>query len=300
MALDGDPVSRDVITTPRLVGDMDEDWYHQDFGPVAEGSLSVSGAKKLLPPSCPAVFDYERSHPKPPTAQMEEGTIVHAMLLGTDARAVVLDYPNYSKKEAQQARDAARAAGRIPVLPHKYAELEAVAQAVLDDDECAGLLAEGDSEASMFWVDEEAGIWCRGRIDRLTHFDGLPTIVDLKTAASSAPDKFAKSVDEYCYYMQSEWYREGLAALLGCDRDDVDFVFVVVPTEPPYLPMAYRLEDPRDIAIGRQRNAIAREKYADCAAVNAWPKWSSDIHPLSLPGYARNRIGSEILRAYDY
>lgn len=281
-----------IITKPGLYPDIPEDEYHRDCIPAEfGGSLSVSGAKKLLPPSCPAIFEYERRNPRPPSTEMETGTIVHGILLGTGQEAEVLDYPNYATKAAKEARDKARAAGRVPVLLHKWEEAERIAQAVRDDDECGGLLAEGDSEVSGFWVDPEFAIWCRLRMDRLTYFGLTPTIVDLKTAASSSPAKFAKAAAEYRYDLQSVWYPQGLAAILGIDDwRDVDFVLVVVPTEPPYIPMAYRLEDERDIASAAEDCRIAREKYRDCTAAGVWPKWSRDITPLSLPGYARKQI----------
>lgn len=283
-------MSRDIITKPCIVGGMDEDWYHSDFGPVPEGSLSSSGAKLLLPPNCPAIFEHQRRHPSAPSTEMETGTIVHGILLGTGQPAEVLDYPNYTTKAAREARDKARDAGRVPVLLHKWAEAEAIARAVMDDDECGGLLAQGDREQSMFAVDPEFGIWLRGRMDSYTLFGEVPTIVDLKTTADSSPQKFAKSIAEYRYDIQDWWYRELLAILLGCQPEDVDFVIVAVPVSRPYLPMAYRIEDERDIANARADCRIAREKYRDCAGAGVWPKWAADITPLSLPGYARKRI----------
>lgn len=285
-------MSRDVITAPQLVPDMDEDWYHSD--PVQGGSLSVSGAKMLLAPSCPAVYQWHRAHPRRPSSEMELGTVVHGMLLGTGQPVAIIGHDNYTTKAAKEAKAAAIAAAKVPMLLHKYVEAEAIAQAVRDDDECGGLLAEGRREESMFTRDPESGIWLRGRTDSNTLFGETPTIVDVKTAADSSPEKFAKSIAEYRYDMQSEWYREMLAALLGCDRDDVDFVFVAVPTSPPFLPMAYRIEDPRDIENARESNRIAREVFRDCTERGVWPKWSRDITPISLPGYSRARIEREI------
>lgn len=281
-----------IITKPGLYLDIPEDEYHRDCIPAEfGGSLSVSGAKKLLPPSCPAIFEYERRNPRPPSSEMELGTVVHGMLLGTGQPVEVCDFPDWRTNKAKDAKAAALERGAVPMLPHQHAEAEAIAQAVRDDDECGGLLAEGDSEVSGFWVDPEFAIWCRLRMDRLTYFGLTPTIVDLKTAASSSPAKFAKAAAEYRYDMQSVWYPQGLAAILGIDDwRDVDFVLVVVPTEPPYIPMAYRLEDERDIASAAEDCRIAREKYRDCTAAGIWPKWSRDITPLSLPGYARKQI----------
>ena len=50
---------------------MDEDAYHAD--PVPGGSLSASGAKLLLPPSCPALYHYRRDHPKAAQGRVRPG-----------------------------------------------------------------------------------------------------------------------------------------------------------------------------------------------------------------------------------
>ena len=48
-----------VVDEPGVYDGLDEAAYHAD--PVPGGSLSASGAKLLLPPSCPALYaDRER------------------------------------------------------------------------------------------------------------------------------------------------------------------------------------------------------------------------------------------------
>lgn len=284
-------MARPVITAPGLYPDIDEDWYHGD--PVEHGSLSVSGAKLLLPPSCPAKFDYARSHPHKSTKAMDAGTRAHRLVLGKGAELAVLDYPDYKTKAAQEAKKAAFAAGKIPTLPHELAEAQAIADSVRADELAGPLFAEGDAEQSMFWFDEQYQIWLRGRMDWLTYFDGFPCIVDLKKTADASPQEFARSVDKYRYYMQDPHYRDGLAAVLKCDPDEIDFLFVSVEPEPPHLVMTYRLPL-EDVDLGRACNAIAREHYRDCAAAGVWPKWSDSITDLPLPGYSRARIAKEI------
>lgn len=271
-----------------LYGDIPEDLYHRDI--VPEGSLSVSGAKKLLPPSCPAIYDYDRAHPKRASRSMELGTVVHGMILGTGQEVAVVDAADYRTKAAKEARDAALAAGMVPMLPHEHAQAEEIVAAVRQHETAAALLEDSDPEVSMFWQDEEFGIWLRGRMDAMTyHGLGGPAIVDLKTAADASPERFAKSVADFGYYMQDPWYRQGLAACLGCEWQDIDFIFIVVPTTPPYLPMTYRIAD-ADVERGGERNRMAREIYRDCTASGAWPSWSDEIEDLALPGYARQRI----------
>jgi hypothetical protein len=284
-----------VITKPGLYPDIPEDEYHRD--PVPEGSLSVTSAKKLLPPGCPAIFAWERQHPKPPTKSMELGTVVHGLVLGTGQPVGVVDADNWRGNEAKEAKAKAIAAGEVPMLAKDYAEAKAIAAAVHAHPLAGALLAEGDAEQSMFWQDPEFGIWLRGRTDWLTWF-GNPTVVDVKTCASASPEDVAKSIAKYGYYMQDPWYREGIAATTGCTPEDVEFLFLFVPTEQPYLPMIYRLGD-ADVELGTQRNRIAREKYRDCTEAGIWPAWSEDIVDIALPGWTVRGIESEINEYYN-
>jgi hypothetical protein len=104
--------------------------------------------------------------------------------------------------------------------------------------------------------------------------------------------------------MQDPWYRDGVAAILGVDDpDDVDFMFGVVQTAPPYLVQVYRVS-PSDVDRGRDLNRIATEIYRDCTETGTWPAWSEDITELSLTGYARQRIERTLNAwhgiSYDY
>jgi PDDEXK-like uncharacterized protein DUF3799 len=295
-----------VITKPGLYPDIPEDKYHAD--PVPEGSLSHSGAKLLLPPSCPAIYDWQRQHPKRSSKSQDLGTVVHSMVLGKGQDVRVLDFDDRRTKAYKEAEAAALAADCIPMLRKDYMQAEDIAQAVMGHDTAGALFAEGDAEVSMFWQDSEFGIWCRARSDWLTWIDGMPTIVDVKTTADVSPEHWAKSAADFAYHMQDPWYRRGLATLLGCEPADVDFIFAVVPTSPPYLPMLYRLH-PLDVERGEEQGRQAREIYRDCSQTGVWPDWtkgSGDITDLALPGYARSRIDRSlnefrgIITDYDF
>lgn len=287
-------MSRDVITRPQLVGDMDEDWYHSPFGPVPEGSLSSSGAKLLLPPNCPAIFDYQRRHGKRPSKAMELGTVVHGLVLGTGQPVDVHDYRDWTTKAAKEAKAKSLEAGHVPMLTDKYAEALAIAEAVREHPTAGPLLAEGDAEVSGFWQDEEFGVWRRCRWDHLTPYG---EIADLKTCASAAPQDVARAMHDYGYYLQNAWYRDGYTALLG--EEPRDFLNVFVATEPPHLITIARLKD-EHVALGRQRCRAALEKYRDCAELDVWPAWSDDPIDISLPYWAQRQIEQEILHDYDH
>jgi hypothetical protein len=294
-------MARPVITEPGLYPDIDEDWYHLDC--VEGGSLSVSGAKLLLPPSCPALFDWHRQHGRHSRA-MNTGTRVHALVLGKgEEHLALLPYDEYRTDEAKAARDAAIAAGKVPTKPHEMAEAQEIADAVFADPEARKLLdCVTDTELSGFWRDEEHGIWLRMRVDALGWRD-RPGIFDVKTTADVSPAGFAKSLAEYRYDMQDRHYREGLAAILSdtageLDADDIDFLFIAVQTAEPHLVMTYEL-GADDHERAEASNRIARATYAACAKRGVWPKWSDSAMELSLPYNRAKQIERDINDYYS-
>jgi hypothetical protein len=283
-------VTRPVITEPGLYPDIDEDWYHAD--PVSGGSLSVSGAKLML--QAPAKYDYARRNGSKSSKSMDTGTRVHALVLGKgEEHLAELPFDEYRTDEAKAARDKAIAAGKIPTKPREMDEAKAIADAVLKNPTTGGLFTDGDAEVSMFWRDPEFGIMLRGRADYMTYFDRLPTIVDFKTSADASAEEFAKSVYKYGYHRQDPHYREGWASILGCDWQDIDFVFAVAETDPPYLVATYRIK-PEHVDLGREQNRIARERFRDCMKADRWPGYSEEIEDLELPRYGVQRIEKDI------
>ena len=88
---------------------MPEDAYHAD--PAPGGSLSASGAKLLLPPSCPALYQCAGLGRRPPKAEFDYGTAAHMYVLGAGPVIVLIDAPDWRTKAAQDAREEARAQG---------------------------------------------------------------------------------------------------------------------------------------------------------------------------------------------
>ena len=265
------------------VYDMDEATYHAD--PVPGGSLSASGAKKLL--ACPARFEHDRQSPPPPTAAMELGTAAHNLVLGTGPELVLIDAENYRTKAAQEAARTARAAGKVPLLPHEHEQVKAIAHAVTSHPVAGRLFEAGRPEQSLFWEDPDWGIWRRARLDWLP--DGTRPrfiVADLKSCTCASPAAIAKAVANYGYHIQAPWYLDGVRAL-GLHGDPV-FLFVFVETAPPYLITVAQLDDGA-MAHGRHLGQEACERYRDCSAVGIWPAYTDDIALISLPRWAQTR-----------
>lgn len=269
------------------VYDIDEATYHAD--PVPGGSLSSTGARRLLPPGCPAQFKHERDHGQQPKRHLELGTIAHKLVLGSGPDIDVLDFDNYQTKAAQQQRDEARAAGHVPLLRHEYEQAQAMADAIRRHSRAGRLLApgSGEPEQTLIWRDEETGVWCRARLDWL----GVRRIVDLKTTTDASPEAIQKAIWTYRYHQQRGWYVDGHRAVLG---EDADFTFVFVAKTPPYLVTVVELDDVAALA-GDARNHRARHIYADCVRTGHWPDHGDLVHHLPLPPYAEARDMEEYL-----
>jgi hypothetical protein len=287
----------DLVITEPGVYDMPDDVYHAD--PVPGGSLSASGAKKLLPPSCPARFRYDRDNPPQPSSAMELGSAAHKLVLGIGAQLVLVDADNYRTKAAQETAKTARAAGMVPLLPQEMAAAAAMADAIRAHPLAGALFAPGSGrpEQSLFWVDHLTGIWRRARLDWLPfpRYDGSgrlarPVIADLKSCASAEPGAIARAVSKFGYAIQAPWYCDALAAL--GPHPDPAFVFVFVESDPPHLITVAHLEDD-SMAAGRKLGRLACERFRDCAKDDLWPAYSekpTDIEEIRLPYWALREI----------
>jgi hypothetical protein len=278
-----------VITEPGIYDGMTEAEYHAD--PVPGGSLSSTGARKLLPPSCPALYRWEQDHPVFKDV-FDFGSAAHKLVLGAGPKIEVIDAKDWRTNAAKAARDQARANGFVPLLPHDWEHVEAMAAAIQDHPLAGPLLdplAGGKAEQSGFWIDEEFGVWCRFRLDWLSGQrtrDGRPVIVDYKSSPCAEPETFArKSVAEFSYHQQDAFYCDGYSALTG---EDPVFLFAVQEKQPPYLVSVVQLTE-EDRQVGRERNRHAIERYRDCKAAGVWPGYGDDIEPITLPAWARSR-----------
>ena len=283
-------MSAPAVTEPGVY-ELDESVYHADA--VAGRSLSVSGCKRLLPPSCPAMFAYERDFGRAPKAAFDFGHAAHAVVLGTGAPLVVVDAKDWRTKAAQEARDAAYEAGSTPILPGEYAQVQGMAAALREHPTAAALLEpkDGAPEQSLFWRDEPTGTMLRSRLDWLPHVNGSRMVIaDYKTCAASDLASIIKAVHTFGYHMQAAFYRAGVQAL-GLD-DDPAFVLIFQSKTAPYL---VQCVEPDDFAleVGAALNRKAIDLYAHCTATDTWPGWGHGITRVSLPPWAATDLDME-------
>ncbi|MFE1170414.1 PD-(D/E)XK nuclease-like domain-containing protein [Nocardiopsis sp. NPDC058789] len=283
------------VTGAGIYADMPEAVYHAD--PVPGGSLSSSGARKLLAPSCPALFRHEQLYGQPHKAVFDFGRAAHEEVLGVGGGIEVVEYADWKKKDAQNARAAAYAAGKTPLLPKEYEVVKTMAEE-LKRHPIAGALFQpgtGRPEQSLFWKDPATGVICRARFDWLpTQVKGKRLVIgDYKTCRSAAPADIAKAVHEHGYHQQDDFYRRG-ARELGIGDKDTSFVFIFQQKTAPYLVTVVEL-DHEARRIGKERNDHALKVYARCRETGVWPGFSDDITMLSLPVWAERQHDEEFM-----
>lgn len=274
------------ITEPGVY-DIDEDIYHRD--PVPAGSLSSTGARKILPPSCPALFKHEQDNPPGPKRTFDMGHAAHLKVLGRGAPIVIVEFEDWKTKEAQRQRKAAYAEGKTPLLRHEHDQVEAMAAALRTHPFAAKLFdpSRGTPEQSLFWVDEETGMWCRARLDHQPHPRGGRLICpDYKSAVSVEPGHLRKAVYNFGYHIQSAFYLNGIKAL-GLGDDNATFVFVAQMKEPPYLVTVFDLDDDY-LERGRRQVRKALRIYAECKTTGRWPGFADDVIQISAPRWAEH------------
>lgn len=280
---------------PGIYYDLPADDYHRD--PAAGGSLSSTGVKTLLEPSCPAIFKHYLDHGRPDKAVFDFGRAAHRKVLGAGEDLVVVDADDWRTKAAKTARDEARAAGKSPVLTRDAEVIDAMAEAIRRHPVAAALLDPdaGQPEVTLIWEDAATGVMLRARPDFLRdHHPGRRMIVpDYKTADHADPETFARSVDRFGYHTQADHYLDGIRELF--DAPDPAFVFIVQERTAPYLVSCFEL-DHGAMAVGASRNRRARTIYRHCTETGHWPGYVPDTEPylLQLPPWVERREGIEL------
>jgi hypothetical protein len=224
-----------------------------------------------------------------PTPAMAIGSAVHTHVLELDqwdARYVSapdgIDRRTKAGKAEWEAFTTA-ATGRT-VLPKADADLVMrMAHSVFSHPAAAMLLAlPGKAETTHMWTDAATGLQCKCRPDWLT--DDGRLLVDLKTTEDASPRGFAKSIAQWRYHVQASWYLDGIEQATGTRPEQ--FLFLCVEKKAPYAVAVYAA-DAEMIAAGAQTAARDLDVLATCKAANAWPGYSDQIEPISLPPWMR-------------
>lgn len=221
------------------------------------------------------------------------GRAFHAFLLeGQDAFdlsfRVVPDGLDMRTKAGKDAKSAIVASGKGAISHDDYQTIQDMAGAVLSHPFALQLLAEGDSEMSVFWIDKDTGLKCKCRPDRIPSGE-KGVVVDLKTTGDASERGFTSSVFRYGYARQAGMMLDGINTVSNKEIDA--FIIIAVEKTPPYRCEVYVLDDEvLDFGKREYKRLLALEK--ECRDKNHWPHYlMPGAGTIYLPAYAHNYIG---------
>ena len=266
------------------------------------GAMSSSGLEKFR--RSPLHYRHALKHPDPETDAMRFGTAVHTAVLETGRYRndyVVLHGCEATLKNgmpcsypAKTHADGLGYCGRHD--PLKGARREGLSIKQDDHERVLGILLAlrkhpmacslllkhaGEAERSGIFRDEETGVLCRMRPDRLVTVQGLRVCVDLKTCRDAGP-AFWRTIADRGYHRQASLYQRGLAKLGSPVEASV---IVAVESAPPHGVGCFLLAD-EDLARAHNEITALLESYARCLETEVWPGYSEELHERRLPDWA--------------
>ena len=153
---------------------------------------------------------------------------------------------------------------------------------------------EGDSEVTIYWIDQETGILCKCRPDRLNQT--AKAILDIKSTTDARLDSFEGEVTNHLYYVSAYWYKLGIKEVF---YEDMDFVYIPVEKSPPYQ-VTYYLADDGSIALGEGLCRAGLEIYKRFieSKNKEWKGYSLEPKTASVRPWAFNKI-SQVIHSHD-
>lgn len=260
--------------------------YHAD--PCAEPSLSSSGARLIIN-ECPARFRADQLDPPKPTEALTIGSAAHEWLLEGDTwpqrHSVLPDDFNGRTKEGKALVAGIEADGKRAITAEQFAAIKEMVTVLRLHPYAGPAFETGASEATLIWRDEEFGIMCRARLDKLPA--GGIVVPDYKTTRSAHPDYLKKAMFDLGYHQQAEWYLTGIRALGLIERPL--FMFAFQEKVAPYI---VTCATPDDVALqwAAIQNRKAREIFARCIEAGRWPAYTDDVLTLDLPAWAEGKL----------
>ncbi len=253
--------------------------YHSD--PADGISLSSHIAHELITQSPRhAWFAHPRLNPNytcEESTDFDLGGCAHAVLLEGEGSIAPIEADDWRTKAAKEARDQARAQGKIPILARKLPSIRAMAdaaRAALAACELGPIdLGTGVAEQVLIW--QEGDVWCRARPDWMRVDRKL--MIDYKSTAGSAePSAWTRNqMMPMGFDLQAVHYLRG-NAMTGGPRD-ANWIFLVQENYPPYE-CSFVGVSSATAEIARRKWEFAVALWQSCLKNNRWNGYSKRIY----------------------
>ena len=176
--------------------------------------------------------------------------------------------------------------GKQPVLQADFDTIQEMKEATLTHPFAYQLLKEGISETTLIWTDEETGLQCKARPDRIP--DGNKgVILDLKSTNNASKSAFQGDCVKFGYAREGAIYLEGFGKVTGALYQDLIFACIAVEKDPPYRTEVYTIEqDFLQYGWGEFHRLLQIEK--ECRDKDFWPHYNNPgADTLFKPAYVK-------------
>ncbi len=177
--------------------------------------------------------------------------------------------------------------GKIILRPAELAQVRNMQERIEASPAAVELMeAPGHTEVALVWDDEETGLRCKAKLDRLCRWRGHNIIFDWKTTSGGLDDQsIERAIGNFGYDVQSAFYLDGASALSEADRK---FLIGFVKVPPKSDPGGYsdvRLVEPNPTCLyeGRYKYQKALRQWAKCTEAGEFPGYGNEIFYAGLP-----------------
>lgn len=229
-------------------------------------------------------------HERDDSKTADIGSVAHDVLLegGTECVCIIdpAEYPSktgsipkgWTNVAIREAREAARAEGKYPILKDDAAFVMAMVDAArefIERSPLRGLFKLSEAEATVVWA--EGPTWLRARPDLLAHDRSF--VVHYKTTVASVkPRSFERIVASMGYDFAMMFYARGLAELVA-DAANAEHFILGQEQKPPFACKLFDLTAAKaSIASSRVERAI--DIWARCMASGRWPAYDDSVHSI--------------------
>lgn len=268
--------------------DMPEHVYHSD--PCETPSASRSFLMEIINKTPRhAAFMHPRinaNYVHEDDKKFDVGKAAHDLILCGGDKLVELEFDDYRKNAAKDARDAAIAEGKTPLLSKDYEKVilmaDSIKQQIKESSVYNDGFTNGKPERTILY--QEGDVWVRVRPDWLS-YDGW--IDDLKTTAICDPQRWMETVMIDCGYdLQAFMDMRGYEKILGKKPKGVRFFCHEVSE--PHCMFVVELDQVM-LEQAAEKYKYAMSVYHDCLKSGEWPAYEDKIFK-AFPSFKSDKL----------
>ena len=258
-----------LISEPGAYANVPMGFYHGQ--PCVGPSISSSQLRTIFSKSLKHYWDQSPLNPDRESFKDTDATILgrgaHHLLMGESDFSkffAISPFDSFRTKESKEWK-AEQELNGITVLKAEQLEYIRGMAESLAKEAPPGIL-NGHIELSMFWQDEETGVWLKSRPDAVPNSSG--DVADLKCVGQIFDDDISRGLSERGYHQQAALVSTALDKVLGVQMEN--FFLVYVEQKRPHS-VRIQTIDPDDIAAGIEENRASLRLFAKALKTGEWP-----------------------------